>query len=271
MKKNNVLLELEKISNENNSSIAILAKYLLEYEGDISTLKIKNLVNLSYVSTATATRLAQKMGFSGFNELKICLSLENSSAKSTVQNFHNTSLENYLIEVNSSMYHTVANVNYSVITQVCEQILKSKNIHIFATGGTQLCAQDFSNKIKRIKLNAHCEIDTHNQYFNAKNSDEFDICIGISYSGATHEVITELNIAKNNKAKTCLITSNKSINEDTYDYVIYIAESETLTRNLSITSRTSILAILDIIYLEITNKNFDYYQEVLQNNHYSRT
>lgn len=268
--KKNIRLELENYVSKNTGNTKLLAKYLLEYQGDLRVLKIRDLVDLTYVSTATATRLAQKLGFSGFNELKIVLATENGISSSEIQNYNNSTLEKYLIEVNSSMFHTVNNLNYEMIIELCKKIIKSNYIYIFATGGTLLSCQDFSNKIKRIKLNSHLEADTHNQYFNAKNSDMNDICIGISYSGTTQEVINSLNTARLNNCVTCLITSNSEIGQDEYDYVIYLSPSESLTRNISITSRTSILAVLDIIYLEILNTNFDNYQKILENNHYKR-
>lgn len=42
-----------------------LAKFILEYKDDISTLTVRELTQKAYVSSAAATRLAKSYGYSG--------------------------------------------------------------------------------------------------------------------------------------------------------------------------------------------------------------
>lgn len=270
MNEKNLRLQLEQLSNSNKDNTALLAKYLLEYTGDIAEIKIKQLSEKSYVSTATATRLAQKVGLSGFTELKILLALENQNSNSSKKMIKNENLDNYVKKINEALLKTVDEIDYLEIKKISQKIIQSKYIYFFGSGGTYFCIQDLANKLKRLKYNIQIDSDINNQYFHAQNADENDICIGVSYSGITQEVLKALNIAKKNNVKTCLITSNKNVKKDEYTHVIYLHQSEKLERNFSITSRTSILVVLDQIYFNVFNANFEKNEKKLIKNHYPK-
>lgn len=260
--------QLLEISKNEQNNIGMLAKFLAEHKGDIRKLKIRDLTEQSYVSTATATRLAQKMNLSGFNELKVLLSKEEEDNKKNTENYHDKNLEHYLLEMNHALFKTVSAIDISKVNEVVDNIKRARKVQCFAVGGTSMSAKDFCSKLERLNIMTNCDQDSHNQYFQARNLGVDDLAIAISYSGTTKEIIRNLDISKSMGAKTVLITSNHNIDNNKYDNIIYISESETSARNFSITSRTSILAVLDVIYIELLNSDFDKYAQILQANKY---
>lgn len=53
-----------------SKSEEVIANYVLNEKENIENLSTKDLANATYTSPSTVVRLSQKLGFSGWNELK---------------------------------------------------------------------------------------------------------------------------------------------------------------------------------------------------------
>ncbi|MFV0289190.1 MAG: MurR/RpiR family transcriptional regulator [Mycoplasmatales bacterium] len=256
--------KLQNYETSSNKAFATLANFLLNYQADYKNLKIIQICNELYISNATPTRLAQNLGLSGFNELKILLENNKLQENLTAKQYENKDLLYYIQDISSSLKNSFALFSQEKINFIIQKIIAAQKIKIFAVGGSYISALDFHYKLLRINLPCFIESDRHVQHYLAKNLTPKDVAIGISYSGLTKEVLKGLEIAKKNGAYTILITSNVNINPDKYDEIVYIKHDEISTRGFSIISRTTVIAILDIIYINILNSNSTYYYKILR-------
>lgn len=263
----NIIPKLESISQE-NSNMGTLAKYLLNYDQDIADLKISKICDELYISIASATRLAKRLGLDGFSQLKIYLAEEKTQNKISNQKYNNISTSKYYNDVMESLNETLNDLNMSQLETVSEKITKSKMINFFAVGGSHVVITDFAQKLSRIKIPVTFYGDSHLQYVEAMNSDKDTICLGLTYSGLTHEIIANLQVAKQNGATTVIVTNNKNLSYDFIDYIVDISSVDNSMRTYSISSRFSALAVFDLMYLNIIDSNADYYNAILENNRY---
>lgn len=263
----NLIPKLESVSLE-TGNIGILAKYLLEYDGDVSKLKTSHLCDELFISAASTTRLAKRLGLDGFPELKIYLQQEREANLKASNKYSDITAQKYYDDIVNSLAVTLTNASDQQLLAISQEIEKASKVNLFAVGGSNTIITDFGQKLLRIRKSVTYSGDNHFQFVEACNSDESTICIGLSYSGITHEVLANLQTSKQNGATTVLITNNKDVKYDFLDHVVVISSSDNSMRTYSISSRFSSLAILDLLYLNVIETNPEYYNQILEHNRY---
>lgn len=263
----NIIPKLEEISQE-ASNMGSLATYLLEYNDDIADLKISKICDELYISVASATRLAKRLGLDGFSQLKIYLAEEKTQNKVSTLKYKNISASKYYNDVIESLQNTLANVDLETIDKLSELIETAGKVNFFAVGGSNVIITDFALKLARIKIPVTFSGDTHIQFVEAANCTSSDVCIGLSYSGLTYEILANIQTSKENGANTVLITNNQSLDYDFIDYIVDISSVDNSMRTYSISSRFSALAIFDLLYLSIIDKRPEHYNQILNHNRF---
>lgn len=263
----NIIPRLETISKENNN-MGILSKYLLGYKGDFTDLKISKICDDLYISVASATRLAKRLDLDGFTSLKIYLAEEKIRNETSMMKYHDITAQKYYDDIMKSLSITLGEADNQKINKVSCLIKDSKKVNFFAVGGSNIVITDLAQKLSRIKIPVTYHSDPHVQFVEAANSTTGEVCLGLSYSGLTHEILANLQQSKANGAITVLITNNKNIKYEFLDYVIDVSSTDNSMRTYSISSRFSALAILDLIYLNIIDSNLEYYNHLLEGNRY---
>lgn len=253
---NEILEKLEAVSKERNTQ-GRLARYLLETD-DVINLKIQDLMDECYISVATATRLAKKVGLKGFSELKIYL--DAAKEEERINNSKNTVIttKQYGQDMGMSIMSTFEQLNEGMLNRVVEAIHKSEVVDFYAVGGTNLIAQDFAYKLGRLNKHVTYYADFHMQYVRAKNSTNSTVALAISYSGTTTEILKALQIAKENGATTILITKVNADDLDFVDYTLQVETSKVGYRSKEIITRITILSILDFAYLKLLELDEEY-------------
>lgn len=263
----NIIPKLEAISKESNN-MGLLARYILDYDGDIADLKISKICDELYISIASATRLSKQLGLDGFSQLKIYLAEEKTQNKISNQKYKNISASKYIEDVMDSLHNTLANVNLETIDIISDEITQATKVNFFAVGGSNIIISDFAQKLSRIQVPVTFNGDAHFQYVEAANANDSQLCIGLSYSGLTHEILMNLQTSKQNGATTVIVTNNKNLNYDFIDYIVDISSVDNSMRTYSISSRFSSLAVFDLMYLNIIDKRPEHYQQILEHNRY---
>ncbi len=245
-----LLNELENISKENNS-FAIVAKYLIDLK-DVSSLSVNDIVDNCYVSLSTPTRLAKRLDYDGFKELKYELKM----AKEEESKNKNSSLKSsdYYSKLLKGLDTSLQTIDEETISNIADKISNAKKIVIYAVGDTSLVAKDFKYKLERLGKYVVSYNDYHLQRVHANLSDEHVLSIGITYSGLTQEVLNSLKMAKKSGSETILISS-KNVKGEYIDNKLIVAHVENALRNYSMISRISMLVVLDLIYLKYIENN----------------
>lgn len=263
----NIIPKLEAISKE-QSNMGALASYLLSYDSDIADLKISKICDELYISVASATRLAKRLGLDGFSQLKIYLAEEKTQNKMSNQRYKNISATKYYNDVIDSLHNTLANVDLEMIDKLSDELETATKVNFFAVGGSNVIITDFAQKLSRIKVPVTFSGDTHIQFVEAANSCPGELSIGLSYSGLTHEILSNLQTSKQNGATTVIVTNNKNLKYDFIDYIVDVSSVDNSMRTYSISSRFSALAVFDLLYLSIIDKRPEYYNQLLEHNRF---
>lgn len=249
-----------------------LASYLLDHSREAIHMSAKELSAQCDTSPAAVVRLSQKLGFKGFTALKLELAKESGQEEPDV--FRSAIRDNDDMETivrkaeqihlrNTSLTYQMVNV--SVLSQAVEEICAGRRIHLFGVGASGLLAMDFLYKSSRIGIPAFYHADVHTNLATAALLGPEDIVIAISYSGETLDTVLAAEAARECGSKIIAITqANRNTLSRLADYPLYIPGEEPELRVGAMTSRTSGLLILDLLFLGIAKHNPEQTQESLR-------
>lgn len=257
---NNIIARLTEISKE-DSSIGVLADYLLKYEGDLGDLTITKLSEELFISIATATRLANRLQVDGFSHLKIQLAQARSNP--CLPSFEDQMFTFYFDQMTTILSQTISSLNRSQIDDIAKELDGSSKINFFAVGSSNIAVRYLGQKLTKINKIVTHHPDAHMQHVEANHSNSTIVGVGVSYSGLTSEIIANLQLTKKHGGTTVLITSNQNVKYDFIDYIVKVPKLEGETRKNSISKRVTSVITLDLIYLALLEANPQYMEQLL--------
>lgn len=233
-----------------------VADRIMENPGDILPLSIVELAEKCDSSEATIVRFAKKLGFSGYQELKISLAQEN---RSTIINANMSAsdtafdiYEKVCNDIYCSLERTKKVLDKDALEKTSAAIRNAGKIIVLGLGNSAAIAMDASHKLLRAGYNAVAYTDNHMQVIAASHLKPKDVAIGISHSGSSKDVIEALQIAKDHGAVTvCITNKGKSPIQKHSDYVLHTESEETQYNILALNSRIAQLSIVDALYYHV--------------------
>ncbi|EEX95448.1 RpiR family transcriptional regulator [Vibrio orientalis CIP 102891 = ATCC 33934] len=243
----------------------LIAQFLLEHPEQVKLFSSPELAKTIGVSQSTVVKFSQKVGYSGFSELKLKLyegdiSYQPTSRKTihgSISRSDDTQvvMEKLLSSKQRSLERTVA-LNDDVNIQSATELLhNASKIQISGVGASSLVAKDLSYKLMKIGHAVHCEHDAHIQVANASALNENDVLVALSYSGRSREILRVAQIAKGRKAKVITISQLAPTPLDKYaDIKLMTAADEEQIRSSSITARDSQLLMTDLLFIALTQQ-----------------
>lgn len=257
---NRTSLQMKVLYNEMGKSEKKIAEWILENPDEILPLSIVELAEKCKSSEATIVRFAKRLGFGGYQELKISLAKE-SGKKRISENITEADscfeiLEKVSNEIYSSLELTKKVIDKDLIEQAAQKIFLAEKVVIFGLGNSSSLAMDAGHKFLRAGRNAVAYSDNHMQAIAASHLTEKDVAIGISHSGSSKDIVDALKIAKSKNATTiCITNKGKSPILKQSDIALFTQSPETQYTILGLYSRISALAIINAIYLYMVSRN----------------
>lgn len=253
---NNTSLQIKVLYNEMGKAEKRIADWLAAHPGEIIPLSIVELAQRCKCSEATIVRFAKRLGFSGYQGLKISLAQEHGTKVVNDDVTGNETCyeiyEKICNDIYMSLEKTKKSLNEKQIDLAAKTILAANRIVIFGLGNSASVATDAAHKFLRAGCGAVAYTDNHMQAIAASQLKEGDAAIGISHSGSSIDIVEALKIAKQNKASVICITSKgKSPVTKTADIILQTDADETKYSILALNSRIAQLAIIDALYTYI--------------------
>lgn len=193
------------------------------------------------VSTTTIVRMCNKLGLSGFSELKYLL----KNLDITLVQKDNDYLENIKNSVSSSL----SNLNMNTINNLVQLINTSTKIIIISVGLSKPMGEYFSKLLMQSNKGSFYIYESHIIDLIDKSADKNDLIIFISNSGETETLLKVAEKLSYRNFKTAAIVNSP---DSTLSKLVQIPiNSYSEKSNLSgydITPRSTLLLIIDIIF-----------------------
>lgn len=212
----------------------------------------------SDTSAASIVRFTKILGFSGLEEFKLSLAIEQGSSQNKKMIDPIVSADDTVGELAekvealiSSTLNDMKNLLVEDEIEVAiEKIRQAETVYLLGIGASSLTAYNLYHKLNRAgKKTAFC-FDAHMNLEFINYATEKDVVIAISYSGQTREVLLPCRKAKENNCHIIFITKNNSEEiQNLADTLILVPDNEHVVRIGAISSIASSMAIGDILFL----------------------
>ncbi|TWE04834.1 RpiR family transcriptional regulator [Neobacillus bataviensis] len=235
-----------------------VADYILKNPEKIIHNTINEVAEDLQVADATVFRFCKRIGFKGYQAMKIALA---SEIIEPIQQIHEEINENDNEKtVADKIFHsnirtlenTLQILDGNSIQDAVSLLMKANRVEFYGTGGSNVVAMDAFHKFVRTGIKAFAFIDSHFQLMSASQLGENDVAIVISHSGTNKDTLNILKTAKKNGAKTIGITSYPKSPICQYsDVALYTSSEETEYRSEALSSRIAQLSLIDALYVNI--------------------
>ncbi|HHA7215499.1 TPA: MurR/RpiR family transcriptional regulator [Streptococcus pneumoniae] len=234
-----------------------MADYILVRDSEIVHETSSEIVSKVKVGEGTLNRFCKKIGYSGFQELKLKMTkdiLELESQKMSSDTFIDEIKNNYLSIVES----TRKLIDGRQIELAIKLIREANQILMIGVGSSGNAAREFESSLLRIGIISKTVIDTHFQLMHTALLKDNDLIIAFSLSGFTKEVEETLLNAKRKNVKIISITNYSSRNiAKLSDCVLLTSKKESYLEGGSLMAKASQLFIIDVICTRLSLINYE--------------
>lgn len=230
-----------------------VADYFIDEKENIIYQTLLEISKKIKVGEATIIRFVKKIGFSGFQELKLEIAKEYKPE-------YEENYENYINRIEANMVETITNTKALLVqdnlNMALDLIMKSKRLYFYGVGASGLTANEAQSRFVRMGKMCISITDNHFQRIYSSTCSEGDVIIAFSLSGNTKDIIESVKIAKKEKAKIIAITSYvlSSLSEIS-DCTLLTAGKENPLDGGSLCGRISQLYLIDLLCTGYALKN----------------
>jgi DNA-binding MurR/RpiR family transcriptional regulator len=236
----------------------LIANYILSHPNEMVHQTINEVSELLNVAEATVFRFCKRMGFKGFQQLKIALA---SETVSPIKQIHEeiapddppkTIAEKVFHSNITALEDTLHILDAASFEQAVQMLLNARRVEFFGLGGSAVIAMDAFHKFIRTGIQAHATMDYHMQLLSASQLSKADVAVIISHSGTNKDTLQIMDTAKKAGAKTIGVTGYpKSPVGMKTDVALFTSSVETEYRSEALSSRISQLSLMDALYVNM--------------------
>ena len=214
------------------------------------------------VSDAMVVKLAKKLGFSGFREMRREIVAYNSlptaelhqqldasdDAGTIVRKVFRTSMQ--------ALEETLAILDMDAFARATVVLAQARQRDFYGLGGSAQIARDVAHKFLRVGVRAMVFDDTHMMLMSAALLGAGDVAMAFSHSGETESVIEPIALARANGAATIAITNHAAsrLGRTAELVLASTAQGSPLTSE-NAAARIAQLNILDALFVAVAQRD----------------
>ncbi|MEJ6529484.1 MurR/RpiR family transcriptional regulator [Exiguobacterium sp. USCH10] len=235
-----------------------IADYILKQPEQIIHHTINQVADDLDVAESTVFRFCQRVGFKGYQALKIALA---SDVVAPLQDIHEDITEtDTALEIAEKIFSTNGKTIESTrqilegdsLEKTVELFLGARRIEFFGSGGSAVVALDAYHKFVRSGLQVSAMLESHMQLMSASQLTTADVAVVISHSGASKETLDIAKLLKEKGVPTIAITNYaKSPLSKIADVSLYTVSQETAFRSEALASRIAELSLIDALFTAV--------------------
>lgn len=267
----NILERLRSSYYQLSAAERKVADYVLSQYSQVQFMSITQLAEECGVAEATVSRFCRSLALKGFNAFKIEIAKHSATSSSGhIRERHAAdSLEGRCMEAGrlsqEAIQQTLELMHPRNIEHVVTLFEKASRVICIGSGGSMIMAEELSHLFSTITHKFVAVSDSHMQISAAATALPTDVIVLFSYSGATHNGIAVLELAKVRGIPTVLVTRfPKSPAAQLADAVLLCGSNETPFQFGSIPAKVAQLVLMDMLYQEYLRRNRNESEENLQ-------
>lgn len=249
----NLLETIVRKEDQLRKSDRRVARVILEQPTEVLSMTLSMLARTAGVSEPTVIRFCSAIGCDGLRDLRVKLAHSLAFARTTS---HTAITANDDIDtITSKIFdYNLSNLNWAhskldkiAISAAVDLLSAANRIEFMGFGASGIVAQDAQQKFPLFGVACGAPLDAHQMYMVAEMLSPGDVAVGISNTGYTREVVSAMEVARANGAKTIGITGQRSPMLDHCDVHLIVETLENTDLYTPTVSRLSHLVVIDIL------------------------
>lgn len=241
-----------------------IADYILQSPEKILHQTITQVAEDSGVATSTIFRFCQRIGFKGFQAMKIVLAAEvavpireNLREKIEEQDNEQAVTEKIFQTSIRTFKDTIQMMDFTAIKKAVKAILNAERVEFYGTGSSRIVALDAHHKFVGSGITTIAYSDPYLQLRAATQLSDNDLAVIIADTGANEETIALLDAAKETGAKTIVITNLTRSPLKKADILLRTVTTGIESRSEDVYSRIVQLSLIDALYTNVVKMQCD--------------
>lgn len=238
-----------------------IATVILEEPENVIHMTVAELASRAHTAESTAVRCCHKLGFQGFQDLKIRLArelaTESPAIKSTLESAtrpHDVlrTVVAFDRDVLGDITSTIVADDFDAATVALDE---ARRVLLVGFGSSYIVALEAQERLSSVGIDAGAPESSNMKLLQASRLREGDVLICISHTGATKEVLRYAEIASRSGATIVAITSYaRSRLARLADIALVAGGREFDFRFDAVSGRLAHLAVLDALYLALAHR-----------------
>ncbi|AUJ24895.1 MurR/RpiR family transcriptional regulator [Virgibacillus dokdonensis] len=248
-----------------------IADYILQHPKTIIHHTINQIADELEVADSTVFRFCQRVGFKGYQALKIALAAEMATP---VTDIHEkiqagddvgTVSEKVFRSNMNTLEDTLKVIDQKALHEAVAALIVAEKVEFFGIGGSAIVSIDAYHKFLRSGMQVHANLDAHMQLMAASQLRAKDVAVIISHSGSTKDIMDILHVLRDKNVTIIAITNfAKSTLSKQADILLYTVSDETEFRPEALSSRIAELTLIDALYTNVMLAKGESAQQALQ-------
>lgn len=245
-----------------------IADYIIDNGEKIMEQTIPELARNTGSAEITVSRFCKKLGFSGFQALKIALMAELSTAENTsLREIGEDDTEEEIAgkvfqNIMDGLQDTLKILDYEQVAKAVDALCSARRVLVYGYGNSATVCQDIETRFMRFGMAIKAYSDMSQQLTSASLLQPEDVVIAVSHTGATIKLLESVQEARKAGATVIAITSYAQSNLARLgDILLTGMGREVHYSSESAASRLIHMAITDVLYTGIARRQSQQYHD----------
>ena len=252
-----VFRRIDNLGRSLTRSEALAADYLRAHPSEIISHSIHESARRAGVSVASVSRLALRLGYRDWKEMRVSLIRDSSRVVENPVFSDITPADSDAAVAKKvfdgaivSLHDTLKQLDSADVSRVVSAIKNTNRIVFFGSGGSGCIARDESLRFSHLELSAEAYSEEFQMMLQAARMKKGQIAFGFSNSGRSGATVSVLGEARSNQALTVGVGNYRNTPlEDVSDIFFCTAFSRRGGITAALTARIAMMCVMDVIYV----------------------
>ena len=243
-----------------------VADYVVAHQQKTQFMSISELSEECGVAEATISRFCRRLDYKGYNAFKLAIANSTAGRVDAPPPESEITPEDTIEELSQKLYvidrdamaQTLELIRPDDIRRAADILSSADKVLCMGQGGSMLLAQECAHLFSTSMPNFTAVVDSHMQAIAASHLTPRDAVLYYSYSGSTEELLKNLKIVWERKAKVILITRFPKSPGASYAHVVLQCGSKEGPLQVgSVAARVAQLYLTDVLFHEVCRRHPD--------------
>ena len=243
-----------------------VADYVVAHQQKTQFMSISELSEECGVAEATISRFCRRLDYKGYNAFKLAIANSTAGRVDAPPPESEITPEDTIEELSQKLYvidrdamaQTLELIRPDDIRRAADILSSAEKVLCMGQGGSMLLAQECAHLFSTSMPNYTAVVDSHMQAIAASHLTPQDAVLYYSYSGSTEELLKNLKIVWERKAKVILITRFPKSPGASYAHVVLQCGSKEGPLQVgSVAARVAQLYLTDVLFHEVCRRHPD--------------